>query len=48
MIERGYAAVKKNGKYVTQADGLSAGDKIDIVMRGGVVRAGVTGTNKQE
>ena len=48
VIERGYAAVKKNGKYVTQADGLSAGDKIDIVMRGGVVRAGVTGTNKQE
>ena len=48
VIERGYAAVKKNGKYVTQADSLSAGDKIDIVMRGGVVRAGVTGTNKQE
>ncbi len=42
VLERGYAVVRQNGRAVSQASALKAGDCVDIVMRGGTLGAQIT------
>lgn len=42
VLERGYAVVRQNGRAVSQASALKAGDCVDIVMRSGTLGAQIT------
>lgn len=48
VIERGYAVVKRDGRYVTRAEALHVNDDITVVMSGGEVFAWVTGARKAQ
>ena len=43
VLERGYAAVKKGGRYVARAAGLNGGDNVEIIMADGVRKARISG-----
>ena len=43
VLERGYAAIRKDGKYAGRASALGPGDKVDIIMADGARRARIFG-----
>ncbi len=43
VLERGYAAIRKNGKYAGRASALKPGDNVDIIMVDGARRARISG-----
>ena len=43
VLERGYAAIRKDGKYTGRVSALGPGDKVDIIMADGARRARIFG-----
>ena len=43
VLERGYAAIRKDGKYTGRASALKPGDNVDIIMADGARRARIFG-----
>ncbi len=47
VLERGYAVVRQNGRAVTDASALNAGDLIDVTLKKGAIGARVTETAEE-
>jgi exodeoxyribonuclease VII large subunit len=43
VLQRGYAAIRKDGAYAARAKELGRGDDIEIIMADGIRRASITG-----
>lgn len=48
VIDRGYAIITRKGKYITHAEALKAGDKLDVRLAGGIAHVQTTGITLQE
>ena len=47
VLERGYAIVKHNGKYINDVDNLEIDDSIDIMFKNGKVFADIKGIEEK-